>query len=52
MNFDKEKKIERLELMCAIIRGPSLMKSFGGNYYVITFIDDTSRRTWVYALKA
>lgn len=31
--------------------GPSLIKSFGGNSYYAIFIDDASRKTWIYALK-
>ena len=28
------------------------MKSFGGALYFVTFIDDYSRKLWVYALKS
>ena len=31
--------------------GPSKMKSLGGNHYFVTFVDDFSRRTWVYLMK-
>jgi len=33
------------------IWGPTKMTSSGGNYYVVTFIDDYSRRYWVYTMK-
>ena len=31
--------------------GPSPIVSFGGSSYFVTFIDDYSRRVWVYILK-
>ena len=31
--------------------GPSPIVSFGGSRYYITFIDDSSRKVWVYFLK-
>ncbi|TQD75628.1 hypothetical protein C1H46_038836 [Malus baccata] len=33
------------------ICGPLDPMSYGGNRYFITFIDDFSRKTWVYFLK-
>ena len=32
--------------------GPIEVEFLGGNRYFITFIDDTSRKVWVYVLKA
>jgi len=29
---------------------PSKNASFGGKYYLVSFIDDYSRRNWVYAM--
>jgi len=31
--------------------GSSKTKSLGGNHYFVTFLDDFSRRTWVYLMK-
>ena len=33
------------------ICGPMEVESMGGNKYFITFIDDVSRKVWVYLLK-
>ena len=40
-----------LELVHSDICGPMENVSHGGNKYFLTFIDDYSRRTWVYFLK-
>ncbi|KAK3009692.1 hypothetical protein RJ639_014544 [Escallonia herrerae] len=47
----KEKKIERLELVHTDVCGPTTVKSFGGNFYFVSFIDDASRKTWIYAIR-
>jgi len=31
--------------------GPTKTTSIGGNHYFVTFIDDYSRRCWVYTMK-
>jgi len=31
--------------------GPAKMTSIGGNHYFVSFIDDYSRRCWVYVMK-
>jgi GAG-pre-integrase domain/Integrase core domain len=40
-----------LELVHTDICGPIQPSSIGENWYFITFIDDFSRKTWVYLLK-
>lgn len=40
-----------LELVHTDVYGPLKVKSFGGALYFITFIDDYSRKLWVFALK-
>jgi len=40
-----------LELVHSDVCGPLKVKSFTGALYFITFIDDCSRKLWVYALK-
>ena len=44
-------KAEKLELVHTDLWGPSLVASLGGSSYYITFIDDSSRKVWVYFLK-
>ena len=45
------KKSELLELVHSDICDPLKVKSFTGALYFVTFIDDCSRKLWVYALK-
>ncbi|KAK3037909.1 hypothetical protein RJ639_031800 [Escallonia herrerae] len=47
----KEKKIERLELVHMDVCGPTTVKSLGGNFYFVSFIDNASRKTWIYAIR-
>ena len=44
-------KAEKLELVHIDLWGPSPVASLGGSRYYITFIDDSSRKIWVYFLK-
>ena len=41
-----------LELVHTDLVGLMQVTSIGGNTYFMTFIDDFSRRTWVYFLKS
>jgi hypothetical protein len=47
----KEKKSERLELVHTDVWGPSQVSSLGGSCYYVTFIDDSTRKTWVYCIR-
>ncbi|KAK2985799.1 hypothetical protein RJ640_019295 [Escallonia rubra] len=47
----KERKIERLELVHTDVCRPTTVKSLGGNFYFVSFIDEASRKTWIYAIK-
>ena len=40
-----------LELVHSDVCGPINPKSLGGNRYYLTFVDDYSRKSWVYLLK-
>ena len=44
-------KAGKLELVHIDLWGPSPLTSLGGSRYYITFIDDLSRKVWVYFLK-
>ena len=46
------RKISKLELIHSDVCGPMEVESLGGNKYFVTFIDDASRKTWVYLLQA
>jgi hypothetical protein len=47
----KEKKSERLELVHTDVWGPTQVSSLGGSHYYVTFIDDATRKTWVYCIR-
>ena len=46
------RKSELLELVHSDFCGPFKVKSKGGALYFATFIDDHSRKIWVYPLKS
>ena len=51
LKTDRTPKAEKLELVHTDLWGPSSVASLGGSRYYITFIDDSSRKVWVYFLK-
>ena len=49
---DSESRIkEILDLVHSDLCGPMTIASLGGYHYYVTFIDDYSRKTWIYFLK-
>ena len=48
---DKKLRTTKLELVHTDLWGPSPVTSLGGSRYYITFIDDCSRKVWIYFLK-
>ena len=40
-----------LEIVHSYLHGPMQTPSLAGSHYVLTFIDDYTRKTWVYFLK-
>ena len=51
LRVGKEKKSEKLELVHTDVWGPAQVSSLGGSRYYVTFIDDATRKTWVYCIK-
>ena len=47
----KEKKSEKLELVHTYVWGPAQVSSLGGFHYYVTFIDDATRKTWIYYIQ-
>ncbi|PON74499.1 Ribonuclease H-like domain containing protein [Parasponia andersonii] len=47
----REPKAAKLELVHIDVWGPSPVTSLGGSRYYVTFIEDSSRKVWVYFLK-
>ena len=47
----KENKKKKLELLHTNVWGPTQVSSFGGSHYYVTFIDDATRKVWVYFLR-
>ena len=50
-NTPREPKKVLLEMVHTDIWGPSSVSSHGGSKFYVTFIDDFSRKIWVYFLK-
>ena len=48
----EHKSNKPLDLMHSYVCGPMNFHSFSGYSYYVTFIDDYSRKTWIYFLKA
>ena len=47
----REPKAEKLKLVHTDVWGPAPIQSLGGSRYYVTFIDDSTRKVWVYFLK-
>ncbi|CAA0837791.1 Uncharacterized mitochondrial protein AtMg00300, partial [Striga hermonthica] len=47
----KAPKTEKLELVHTDLWGPAPVTSLGGSMYYMTFVDDCTRKVWVYFLK-
>ena len=48
LRVGKQKKSENLELVHTNVWGPAQVQSLSGSRYYVTFIDDVTRKTWVY----
>lgn len=44
-------RAQKLELVHTDVWGPATVSSLGGSYYYVTFVDDHSRKVWVYFMK-
>ena len=51
LRVGKEKKREKLELVNKNVWGPAQVSSLGGSCYYVTFIDDATRKTWIYCIQ-
>ena len=51
LRVGKNKKSENLELVHIDVWGLSHIASLGGSNYYVTFIDDATRKKWVYCIK-
>ena len=50
-NIPSTSKLNVLDLVYSDVCGPIDVETLGGNKYFVTFIDDASRKVWVYVLK-
>jgi len=48
LGVGKEMNSEKLELMHTNVWEPTQVSSLGGSRYYVTFIDDATRKTWIY----
>ena len=51
LRFGKENKIKKLELVHTDIWGLAQVSSLGGSRYYVTFIDDATRKNWIYCIQ-
>ena len=51
LKVGKEKKSEKLELVHTYVWGPAQVSYLGGSRYYVTFIDDATRKTWIYFIQ-
>ena len=51
LRVGNEKKRERLDLVDTDVWATSQVSSLGGSHYYVTFIDDATRKTWVYCIR-
>lgn len=51
LKVGKEKKNQKLELVHSDVWGPTQVTSLGGANYYVTFINDATRKTWVYNIR-
>ena len=47
-----KKKLEKLELVYSDVCGLMDVETLGGNRYFVTFIDDATRKVWIYLLRS
>ena len=50
VKIGKENKKEKLELVHTNVWGLAQVSSLEGSHYYVTFIDDATRKVWVYFL--
>ena len=51
LRVGNEKKREKLELVHTDVWGHAQILSLGGSRYYATFIDDATRKNWIYCIK-
>jgi hypothetical protein len=51
LKVEKEKKSKRLELVHIDVWGLAHVSSLGDFCYYVTFIDDATRKTWIYCIR-
>ena len=51
LRVGKENKCEKLELVHTNVWGLDHVQSLSGSRYYVTFIDDATRKTWVYYIR-
>ena len=51
LTVGKEKKSETLELVHTNVWGPAQISSLDGSRYYVTFIDDATKKTWIYCIQ-
>ena len=47
-----KKKLKKLELVYSDVCGPMDVETLEGNKYFVTFIDDATKKVWIYLLRS
>ena len=51
LKVGKQKKSEKLEIVHTYVWGPNQVQYIRASHYHVTFIDDTTRKSWVYYIR-
>ena len=51
LRVGKEKKSKKLELVHTDVWGSAQISSLGSSHYYVTFIDDATKKTWIYCIQ-
>ena len=51
LSVGKQKKSKKLDLVDTDVWGPAPVQYLGGSHYYVTFIDDATRKIWVYCIR-
>ena len=51
IRIGKQTKSDKLEIVHTYVCGQTQVQSLGGSRYYVTFIDDATRKTWLYCIR-
>ena len=51
LGLGNKRRVKKLELVHIDVWGPAQVQSLGDSHYYVTFIDDATRKTWIYCIR-